>query len=1029
MPIFAIEDLAALPELVRQKASSSSKSAKDQYTRWAQGLLSSIRLGDQSKLQALCDCYMQGAEVDWRELYKELDLRITSVCGYPMEPERCWEAPKQKKQPKQQPTLSEPLLHSCLVASDLLHVYATSMSEHSHSEVREHMIGERNVLAGTVYVEMLRSAGEKMLQSSQLQINELVFLSPMIFEKDQEREVHVILYRKNETDCEGTIQSRESDDSPWQTHIQAKLSVLTQAAPEKVDVRRLFSRMGENVMDSLPTAVDQMVTTGPRWKVQKGIWLGENEAVTQACMEEEFAHELNLYGLYPSMLDASVNCSSVLNGDCFCLPYYYGSMNIYRPMPGTIYAHTVKNLQNSSSDGEIHVFDIQIFDESGQIIATVKDYAMKKAGERQKKQFFSYQDPLLRTIHWVQDPGSYRSTDFYHPDETTVLVSLEGRCHKRLYQSLKAAAKDRFYELSVCQWPGKNTERKTYIYPEDRQAFVRYFDEFDHRNLSQVIFLLPELPTAPGNEDLISDTEALCQSFFNMIYALASNKALGSLTVNLLVPECGDFVPPLAMVLSGMGKSLFFEYSRLTLRCVLISKNTGEQRLVEELSKNHSHYLIRLDGDKRLIPQITAPDEKKTKPFALRENGCYLITGGTGGIGLAIAEQLVQQQPQIHLILASRSKHLPQEQWAEQREALYQRLHKLQTKAASVRCVQCDVADHRAVKALFAEAPNLSGIIHAAGLAGGGFVLNRKWEDFLQVIRPKVYGTYHLVQYAKKTKPDFLVLFSSYSTVLAVAGQSDYIGANSFLDAYADDPDLHGILKVINWGGWSESGMAFANGVDMIKSPVRFLSDAEGSAAFLQAMEWDASRVLVGNLNYQELAGAYEDYSKVIHFDEDAVTLIRSSEQRNRQTEQYAITVRGKDTPLTPTEERVSQAWAKTLGLREVHYQDRFLEIGGDSLSATYLQKEIEGSFPGTMDITDVFVYPTIESMSAFIDSKIIIEEPIQAPTPAVEQESQVSVEKNEPQEGKENDAEQMRKLLEMLASGQIDVSQAGQLI
>jgi len=188
------------------------------------------------------------------------------------------------------------------------------------------------------------------------------------------------------------------------------------------------------------------------------------------------------------------------------------------------------------------------------------------------------------------------------------------------------------------------------------------------------------------------------------------------------------------------------------------------------------------------------------------------------------------------------------------------------------------------------------------------------------------------------------------------------------------------------------------------------MTNAEGVAAFAAAMSCEEQHVLVGKFNYSELAENQEDYRKVIRFCDDDMQMLRSSADQKKNTNKtYDITVHGKETALTPTEQKVAQAWAKILGLREVDYQDKFLEVGGDSLSATYLQKEIDAAYPGVMDITDVFVYPTIEQMATFIDSKTVVIE--KKPT------------------AKATDADQMRLLLEQLASGQIDVSKAGELI
>ncbi len=1029
--IRSIEDLRELPERIRSQAVLPAKTDRTTLDAQAQQLVFELQSREcfpETLLQQLCDCYLQGANVDWESLYTAKNVRIVPIPGYPLRMERCWQTPEQNVQPVYR-TQAEPLIDTCLTASELVHIYSTMMSEETHSEVREHIIGERNVLAGTVYVELLRSAASKMLRTQTLQIDGLVFMAAMIFEKGQTREVQTVLYRKTEQECEATVQSRIVGTEEWETHVQAKISALVEELPEAVSVSALLARLGENVMDSLSTSVDQMVTTGPRWKVQKGIWLGDCEAVTRASIEPEFAHELEQYSLYPSMLDASVNCSSVLNGDVFCLPYYYGSMRIYRPMPRTIYSHTVKNMESSSSDGELHVFDITIFDEFGQIIATVKDYAMKKAGDRQKKQFFRRVEPLLRTVQWVPDETKYRSGTLVQPDETTILVTLADRYPKKLYQTLKSEIPSRIFELVLCEWSAKNTQSTTYVFPEDEKGFVHFFEDMENKNPSRVIFLLPQWSEPSSFETLSSDAESLCHGFFHLMYAMASNKKLGSLAVDLLIPQTEAAPTPLTMLIAGMGKSLLFEYSRLSLRCILFSPDTQEAGIIEELSYNHSNYLVRLQDGHRFLSSIAETQTNPERPFTLVKGGSYLITGGTGGIGLVIAELFSRLQPDIRLILASRSQQLPPEAWGEQNADLYRRLHAMRQKGTEIICHSCDVADPKSIQELFALYPDIRGAVHAAGLPGGGFVIKRAWQDFWQVLRPKLLGTWCLVQQAEQRNMDFLVLFSSYSSVLAVAGQSDYIGANSYMDAYADYHNAEGRIKVINWSGWRESGMALANGVDMLRSPVQFLSDAEGADAFLHAMGCDSSRVLVGRLNYAELAPSVEDYSKVIAFDEESLAMIRSSsEQRKAANEQYNITVRGKETPLTATEEKVAQAWAKTLGLRDVHYQDRFLEIGGDSLSATYLQKEIEIQFPGTMDITDVFVYPTIEQMSTFIDSKLVSDEPEEEPMERLTQ-SVKPIAETITQETKTTDTDQMRKLLEMLASGEIDVSQAGQLL
>ena len=1010
----SIEDIRNLPQRVRTEVSEARQAPKRENDPAAQELMLRLRqdpFAERGAMEALCRLYTEGAEVDWRELYEAAPVTLVPLTGYPMREERCWASPKLALTQTYK-TENDPLIDQCLTASPTVYLYTTMLSEHTHSEVREHIIGEMHVLAGTVYVEMLRCAASKAFGSEQLRIDNLVFLSAMVFEEEQCRETQVLLYRKTDATFEASIQSRPAEGGDWTVHIRATVSLLEDELPQRVKVQELLGRMGEDVMDSVGTQVEQLVTTGPRWKVQRWIRLGEGEALTMAEMDAQYADELERYFLYPSMLDAAVNCSSVLNGNIFCLPYYYGSMRIYRKMPQRIYSHTVKKQDSSSEDGEIHVFDVTVFDENGEVIATVHDYAMKKAGSQQTKRFFRREEPSLRTIQWVRDSASYRASDLTATENSIVLIKDINNFDKKLYNTISSSLKESLYELNLCDWEAKNSARRAYVFPEEKEGMVSFFGDMEHRGLSRVIFLVPNPEEPKTAEELHAATERLMHAFFNLIYALASDKALGSIEVDVLIQTEDGCVSPAAMAVAGMGKSMLFEYSRLKLRCILYSKETLPQRVTKECSCNHNDYMVWLRGEARYVPQMAEMEQRPVQAFRPTRNGTYLITGGTGGIGLTIAAHFAELEPSVRLILTARSRLLPEEQWEGERGETYRKLCALRRKAASVTYIPCDVADEAALHRLAERAGTINGIVHAAGLPGGGFVIQRQWKDFQSVLAPKISGTWNLIRLARQESMEFIVLFSSYSTVLAVAGQSDYIGANSFMEAYASWGNADKRVKVLNWSGWRECGMALKNGVDMEHSPVCFLSNAEGAELFSRAMAAEETQILIGKLNYNELAKDLEDYGRIVRFTEDDLGQIRSSADSRKHTNQkknYDITVRGKDSPLTPTEQKLAQAWAKILGLREVDYQDKFLEIGGDSLSATYLQKEIDTLFPNVMDITDVFVYPSIARMAEYIDSK----------TAAAEQK------RNPP----EADTEQMKKMLEMLASGEIDVSEAGKLL
>ena len=230
----------------------------------------------------------------------------------------------------------------------------------------------------------------------------------------------------------------------------------------------------------------------------------------------------------------------------------------------------------------------------------------------------------------------------------------------------------------------------------------------------------------------------------------------------------------------------------------------------------------------------------------------YLITGGTGGIGLAVAEHLAG--PGIKLLLLARTQLPPVGTWddwlsgnADNAQAdVIRRLIALREQGATVRVAAADIADREAVSAAVsaavAEYGPVRGVMHAAGSAGGGLIELKDLAIAADVLRPKVAGTLVLDEVLAGHKPDFVVLFSSNGANIGSLGQVDYCAANCFLDAYAHGCADTRRVVAIDWGPWAETGMAVTTDLpsamaesrrrDMVKWG---MSTAEGRARWIRS--------------------------------------------------------------------------------------------------------------------------------------------------------------------------------------------------
>jgi acyl transferase domain-containing protein len=218
-----------------------------------------------------------------------------------------------------------------------------------------------------------------------------------------------------------------------------------------------------------------------------------------------------------------------------------------------------------------------------------------------------------------------------------------------------------------------------------------------------------------------------------------------------------------------------------------------------------------------------APPER----LRFRTGGTYLITGGLGGLGLTFADFLARDF-QGRLALLGLSPLPPREEWADwlarhdERNRVSEKIRKVQeleALGAEVLVLAVDIADAgqvaAAVQQVLARFGAVHGVIHAAGMAGGGVIQLKSPDTAARVLAPKVRGTLALDAALAGLPLDFFVLCSSTIAVAGGLGQVDYCAANSFLDAFAQDRALRGDGRTvsINWGAWQEVGMAVATGL------------------------------------------------------------------------------------------------------------------------------------------------------------------------------------------------------------------------
>ena len=353
--------------------------------------------------------------------------------------------------------------------------------------------------------------------------------------------------------------------------------------------------------------------------------------------------------------------------------------------------------------------------------------------------------------------------------------------------------------------------------------------------------------TTPPESELAIYQDVLDRGFMSVFYlAPALNAQFSSGTIRMSVISSdmhdvtGNGVPlPSKAAVIGPCRAILAECPNIDIRTVDISVPATEHQtsllidqLLAEVFAPKTDDVIAYRGGHRWT-QVFEPMKVETPSepnIGLRDEGVYLITGGLGGVGIVLAEGIAQRLPGAKLALFSRSGLPPREQWEALRHGddlaaeRIRRVLRMEALGAEVMAFGADVSNLEQMRDAIANVErcfgSISGVIHSAGVGGGGIMLLKSKEALDTVLQPKIRGTLVLEELLKNRKLDFFLLCSSLNAFLGEGGISDYIGANAFLDAFAHSRKDWATPPVsIQWDSWEDVGMVAEGWFDRPKAP------------------------------------------------------------------------------------------------------------------------------------------------------------------------------------------------------------------
>jgi acyl transferase domain-containing protein/acyl carrier protein len=529
------------------------------------------------------------------------------------------------------------------------------------------------------------------------------------------------------------------------------------------------------------------------------------------------------------------------------------------------------------------------------------------------------------------------------------------------------------------------------IDPARRKHWRRLLDTLaeGQTDIEHVVVLWPAQMPALAELEMAESANQQAVRLLRLTQAMLEANAARTTTLRLVtrgsqsVSLRESVESPATAILWGIAQSLEREHPLVKVHCTDLdpsqSAAIGVEQLIREWSCETIDRQVAFRDGQRFAFDIQPLDllSVERKPSPLRRGGVYLITGGLGGIGLAVARWLAEKFG-ANLVLVGRTIPPPRGErsaWLaahRQRTAWRRKLEWLaaiERAAPSVSLRAVDMGDADAVRRLVADVRDQFGqidaVFHAAGVFADGPVESVSPDQLQDVLRPKLVGASALDEALADAAEVPRVYFSSVAGLLGSPGQSSYSAANRGLDALASWQRGRGRCALsIDWGLWGEVGMGVPI-VDRVRQlgVLEPLATDSALAALERVLSFKLSQVIVahwGEIGWSE--STTKQSERVTGRTAENSREWASAESKENAPPPSSLSAAEAERLLTARVARLLELEESAIARHQT-----FAELGLDSILVVQLLRELEGWLGRTFAPTLLRDYPNVAALAKFL--------------------------------------------------------------
>ncbi|HET8935213.1 MAG TPA: SDR family NAD(P)-dependent oxidoreductase, partial [Polyangiales bacterium] len=899
-------------------------------------------------LRALTALYVQGLSVDWKPVFASLGGRKLALPTYAFQRERFWVDTTPSRKDAQALGLASanhPLLGAFTALADSAgYVFSGLLSLHEQRWLKDHSMEGAVVMPGTGLLELaLQAARAVGLQA----VVELTLEQPLVLD-EAALQLQVSVGALDDDGCRSVSIYSRVGDGDFQRHALGRVG-----AGQPLEQEHDFVSLREWPVDAEPVPFEHLYER----VLAKGLAYGEafrglrelrrsgSRVYARVSLPEGVRKQAERYAIHPALLDAALHALAATVGEeqDVVLPFVWSEATLYAAGASELRVC----LELLAGTSEERAATLWLADGSGEPVARI-------AGLQ------------LRPLRAAQLRAAQRSTveNLYRVELQPVVLA-------------PSAAT----EQVVLGGDGQLARQLAAAWSADLESYLLQLGAAEAAPRIVVDARNAEQGTA---EHVLQQAQAASCHMLELLQRVLAEPRLSAtelvwVTASAVDGGDGDVLDLVHAPLWGMLRAARNEHPERSLRLLDLGSEAPDSQFLEQaLSATREPELVLRRNDaewQARAPRLVRVLSSEQGGFP-QLTGKVLITGGTGELGRALAEQLVATHGVKQLVLASR-----QGPAATGAQALVEQLRAAGAERVELRA--CDVTEGASLTALVQElGVTLCAVFHLSGVLEDGPVEAQSAERLGRVFAPKALGALLLDELTRDRELQAFVLYSSASGTLGGVGQSNYAAANALVDALAAQRRQRGLPGTsIAWGLWQPSGTGLtaalkdADLARLGRSGIAPLTAAEGARLIDASLRSDRAHVVAIRL---ELSALQRDAAQGAQVPALMRSLVRPGLRRAAAdaVAAQASALRERLSQLAEGErvqallELVCGEVATVLGLSSPHAVDpnkELAKLGLDSLMAVELRNRLAAVAGTALPATLAFDYPTPHAIAQLL--------------------------------------------------------------